>query len=77
MGHWFHDVMFAKRFEPQKRKHGSTRTEWKGHRFPIKDGISLADTMRCDFSVMRNPLFDMVRFEGAPIGKSVCIRMPQ
>lgn len=60
MAYWFHEVMHAKRYEPQKRKHGSTKPEWIGHRFPIKGGISLRDTMIRDFAAMRNPMFDLM-----------------
>lgn len=76
MSNWFHDILHGKRFEPVKRKHGSTKPEWIGHRFPIRGGISLRDTIVRDFGASRNTLFDMVRLDGVQIGDIVRVRLP-
>lgn len=64
MAHWFYELMHAKCYEPQKRKHGSTKSEWIRHRFPIKGGISMRDVMLSDFAARRNPIFDLIAARG-------------
>lgn len=51
------DPLHSKCVEPVKRNKDGTR--WISHRFPIKGGISMRDTMVLDFSEP-NPLFELL-----------------
>lgn len=76
MAFWFREVMHAKCYEPQKRKHGSTEPKWIRHRFPIKGGISLHDTMLKDFAAQINPMFERFQKLAAQtaVGETLRIR---
>ena len=52
------DTFHGKYYEPKERKFAGSGVQFVGHRFPIKDGISLREVM-VRRSFKRSPLLEL------------------